>query len=54
LAKDGAVVVHCNSGHHRALEVTAALLCGLKQCSYKEAVAWQDNHDCSVLELRLL
>ena len=54
LAKDGAVVVHCNSGHHRALEVTAALLCGLKQCSYKEAVAWQDYHDCSILELRLL
>ena len=45
LMKGGAVVVHCNSGHHRAPQIAAALVAGLRQTTYADAVAWQDYHD---------
>ena len=35
----GAVVVHCNSGHHRAPQVAACLLAGLRGISYEDAAA---------------
>ena len=44
LQAGGAIVVHCNAGHHRAPQICSSIFMWLDQISYDEAVTWPSGH----------